>query len=45
MQRRVPSLDKARRMIGYKPTRSLEDIINDVAAEMRPSGSASSTNA
>lgn len=45
MQRRVPSLEKARRMIGYKPTRSLEDIINDVAAEMRPSGSASTTNA
>ncbi|HTH50558.1 MAG TPA: GDP-mannose 4,6-dehydratase [Pyrinomonadaceae bacterium] len=35
MQRRVPSLDKARRMVGYQPTRSLDDIINDVAAEMR----------
>src|SRR6478672_7021917 len=33
MQRRVPSLDKARRLIGYQPTRTLEDIINDVAAE------------
>jgi len=33
MQRRVPSLEKARRLIGYRPTRSLNDIINDVAAE------------
>lgn len=45
MQRRVPSLEKARRMIGYQPTRSLEDIINDVAAEMRPTSTATSTNA
>lgn len=35
MQRRVPSLEKASRLIGYKPTRSLDDIINDVAAEFR----------
>ena len=35
MQRRVPSLDKARRLIGYQPTRSLDDIINDVASEFR----------
>ena len=35
MQRRVPSLEKARRMIGYQPTRTLNDIINDVAAEAR----------
>jgi UDP-glucose 4-epimerase len=34
MQRRVPNLAKARRMIGYQPTRSLDDIINDVAAEL-----------
>jgi nucleoside-diphosphate-sugar epimerase len=33
MQRRVPSLEKARRLIGYEPTRTLKDIINDVAAE------------
>ncbi|HEY2867381.1 MAG TPA: GDP-mannose 4,6-dehydratase, partial [Pyrinomonadaceae bacterium] len=33
MQRRVPSLDKARGLIGYQPTRTLTDIINDVAAE------------
>ena len=35
MQRRVPSLDKAKRLIGYQPTRTLDDIINDVAGEMR----------
>lgn len=35
MQRRVPSLDKAKRLIGYQPTRSLDNIINDVAAEFR----------
>ncbi len=35
MQRRVPSLEKVNRLIGYKPTRTLEDIINDVAAEFR----------
>ncbi len=35
MQRRVPSLEKAKRMIGYQPTRTLDDIINDVSAEYR----------
>ena len=35
MQRRVPSLEKAKRLIGYQPTRTLDDIINDVAGEMR----------
>jgi UDP-glucose 4-epimerase len=35
MQRRVPGLEKARQLIGYKPTRNLEDIINDVAAELK----------
>lgn len=35
MRRRVPSLEKARRLIGYQPTRSLDDIINDVANEFR----------
>jgi UDP-glucose 4-epimerase len=35
MQRRVPSLEKARQLIGYRPTRSLNEIINDVAAEAR----------
>lgn len=35
MRRRVPALEKARKMLGYQPTHSLDDIINDVAAEMR----------
>jgi UDP-glucose 4-epimerase len=35
MQRRVPSLDKARGMIDFQPTRTLADIINDVADEFR----------
>lgn len=30
MKRRVPSLEKAAGLIGYKPTRSLDDILNDV---------------
>lgn len=33
MRRRVPGLEKAKRLIGYQPTRTLTDIINDVAAE------------
>jgi UDP-glucose 4-epimerase len=37
MRRRVPSLEKARQLIGYQPTRTLDDIINDVAHEMRAS--------
>ena len=45
MQRRVPSLDKAARMIGYQPTRTLADIINDVAAEMRKETSTSTLHA
>lgn len=35
MRRRVPSLEKAERLIGYKPTRTLADIINDVASEFK----------
>ncbi len=35
MQRRVPSLEKAGRLISYQPTRTLEDIINDVAEQFR----------
>src|SRR5215470_1816809 len=35
MRRRVPSLEKAKKLIGYQPTRSLETIINDVADEFR----------
>ncbi|MBA3601397.1 MAG: GDP-mannose 4,6-dehydratase, partial [Acidobacteria bacterium] len=33
MRRRVPSLEKAKRLIGYQPTRTLELIINDVAEQ------------
>ncbi|HTH39022.1 MAG TPA: NAD-dependent epimerase/dehydratase family protein [Pyrinomonadaceae bacterium] len=43
MKRRVPSLDKVRSLIGYKPTRTLDDIINDVARDFR--GAAGSTTA
>jgi UDP-glucose 4-epimerase len=35
MQRRVPCLEKARKLIGYQPTRKLDDIINDVAEQFR----------
>ncbi len=35
MQRRVPSLEKAKRLISFKPTRNLDNIINDVAGELR----------
>ena len=35
MRRRVPSLDKAKQLIGFQPTRRLDDIINDVANEFR----------
>lgn len=45
MQRRVPSLEKARRLVGYQPTRSLDDIINDVAAELRPDATPSTLHA
>jgi len=30
MPRRVPSLEKAERMVGFKPTRSLDDILHSV---------------
>ncbi|MBX3297393.1 MAG: GDP-mannose 4,6-dehydratase [Acidobacteria bacterium] len=45
MQRRVPSLDKAKRLVGYQPTRSLADIINDVIREAKGTSAADSTNA
>ena len=35
MRRRVPNLAKAKSLVGYQPTRTLDDIINDVAAEFR----------
>src|SRR5687768_11491082 len=40
MRRRVPNLAKANKLVGYQPTRSLDDIINDVAGEFRNSVSA-----
>lgn len=45
MQRRVPSLEKAERLIGYKPTRTLEDIINDVSREFSAGASESAGRA
>lgn len=35
MKRRVPCIDRAESLIGFKPTHTLDDIINDVAAEFR----------
>lgn len=35
MQRRVPSIEKANKLIGFQPTRTLDDIINDVANQFR----------
>jgi UDP-glucose 4-epimerase len=32
MERRVPDLGKAKRLIGYTPTRSLDDVIRDIQA-------------
>lgn len=32
MQRRVPDLSKAKRLIGYSPTRTLDDAIDDILA-------------
>jgi UDP-glucose 4-epimerase len=45
MKRRVPSLDKANRLIGYQPTRTLTDIINDVAAEYKTTAATETANA
>lgn len=44
MRRRVPNLEKAGRLVGYKPTRTLADIINDVASEYRRYASAGQSN-
>jgi UDP-glucose 4-epimerase len=35
MQRRVPNLAKANNLIGFKPTRTLNDIIKDVTEQFR----------
>ena len=36
MQRRVPCLERAKSLIGFEPTRDLEQIVLDVAASLRP---------
>ncbi|RUL88617.1 NAD-dependent epimerase/dehydratase family protein [Tautonia sociabilis] len=41
MVRRVPSLDKIRRLIGYEPTRGLDQILADVFDEARGAGGGS----
>lgn len=45
MRRRVPSLEKAKRLIGYQPTRTLDEIINDVAEQFREELKTESANA
>lgn len=45
MQRRVPCLEKARKLIGYQPTRMLDEIINDVAEQFREELKAETANA
>jgi UDP-glucose 4-epimerase len=35
MQRRVPSIDRINETIGWQPTRTIDDIIDDVAAALR----------
>ena len=35
MRRRVPSIDKAKRLIGFAPKKTLQDIIRDVARQMK----------
>ena len=45
MQRRVPNLAKAKRLIGYQPTRTLNDIITDVTNEFRETLKTDSANA
>jgi UDP-glucose 4-epimerase len=33
MQRRVPNLDKVRGLVGYRPTRTLDDVIDDIMSD------------
>jgi UDP-glucose 4-epimerase len=35
MRRRVPSLEKAQRLVGYKPTRDLRAIVTDLANDLK----------
>lgn len=43
MQRRVPDTSELRELIGWSPSRSLEEIISDVAADLRSSSAAGAT--
>jgi UDP-glucose 4-epimerase len=36
MQRRIPSLERVASLIGFRPVRTLDDILTDVIAEMTP---------
>lgn len=45
MQRRVPSIEKAQKVIGFQPTRTLADIINDVAEQFREEAKTDSQSA
>lgn len=45
MKRRVPCIDRANELIGFKPTRTLDDIINDVAAEFQDSKNSTAESA
>lgn len=45
MRRRVPSLEKAHKLVGYQPTRTLDDIINDVVDEFRSASPESKVHA
>ena len=45
MRRRVPSLEKAKRLIGFQPTRTLDGIINDVAEQFRDELKSETANA
>lgn len=45
MQRRVPSIEKAQKYIGFEPTRTLNDIINDVADQFREEAKTDSQSA
>jgi UDP-glucose 4-epimerase len=38
MQERIPAIDRARDLIGFNPGRSLEQIIDDVAADLKQEG-------
>ena len=45
MQRRVPNLEKAKRLVGYQPTRTLDNIITDVVNEFRETLKTGTANA